>query len=96
MSEPVQASRFLRQRENCRELRPGSDDPIVRLKGCPDCYGYGWFVANPFAEYNKRFYQCPTCIEAKRHFDKTGELPGDIAAALDRFTIQLAAGEERG
>lgn len=63
-------------------VSPVSNDEVVRMKGCPDCEGRGWFCLNPFAPYNKKYKQCPTCIDAKRHYEKHGVLPEDIEKAL--------------
>lgn len=73
---------MLRSAENAREIRMGTGDLVVKLTGCPDCGGRGWFCENPFAEFNKRYIQCPTCLAAKRHFDAHGTLPADIEAAM--------------
>ncbi len=82
---------MLRPLENARTLRPGTDDPIIRMQGCPDCGGWGWICTNPFARFNRKIVQCPTCEDAKRHFDAVGSLPVDIQAALDK-----AVGDSRG
>lgn len=74
----------LRPLENARTLRPGTDDPIVKMRGCPDCDGWGWICLNPFAAFNRRIVQCPTCEDAKLHFDKHGTIPDDIAAAMSQ------------
>ena len=44
-----------------RQICAFSDDKIIRRKDCPDCGGRGWFCENPFAEFNKRYFQCATC-----------------------------------
>ncbi len=72
-------------------LRPIESAPVLHaeenfaysaLKGCPDCGGRGWVMENPFAEYNRVTRVCPTCWDAKKHFDAHGVLPADIAAAM--------------
>lgn len=73
---------MLRPLENAPPIQAGSDDEIVRMRGCPDCYGRGWFLKHPFAMYNQEYVQCPTCLSAKQHFDKYGTLPRDIAMAM--------------
>jgi hypothetical protein len=73
---------MLRPIEGARTIIAGSNDPIIRMKGCPDCGGYGWLIENPFAQYNKKYIQCPTCLDAKRHHDEHGTIPADIAAAI--------------
>lgn len=75
-------SDMLRPLENAPALHPGEDREYPVLKNCPDCGGRGWFCENPFAEYNKRYRACPTCLDSKRHFEEYGELPADIAAAM--------------
>lgn len=73
---------MLRPMESAREIRMDTNDLVVKLEGCPDCNGRGWFCTNPFAEFNRRYVQCPTCADAKRHYDAHGELPADIVAAM--------------
>lgn len=79
---PGESRPMLRPLDTAREIRAGTDDPIVKMHGCPDCSGRGWFCENPFASFNKKYLQCPTCLSAKQHFDKHGSLPDDIAAAM--------------
>ena len=57
------------------EIRPGSDDIIIKWKDCPICKGLGWIVDNPFKEYNKEYFQCKTCLTTKQYFDEHGKLP---------------------
>jgi len=57
------------------EIRVPSDDIIIRWKDCPHCDGRGWWLDNPFKEYNKITYQCKTCLESKAYFDKHGTVP---------------------
>lgn len=63
-----------------RRLQPGSDDPIIKMNGCPDCGGRGWFRTNPFAPYNADYRQCKTCEDAKVYFDAHGKLPDELTA----------------
>ncbi len=56
-------------------LWPGTDQPIVRWKDCPDCGGWGWFCVNSFALYNKEFRQCATCKTTHDYYSEHGELP---------------------
>lgn len=78
----LNAKPMLRPLANARPIGPLGDPAYVKLKGCPDCDGRGWFVLRPFAETNRGVVQCPTCLAAKIHFDQFGELPADIQAAM--------------
>lgn len=61
----------------------GVDGVVVRLKGCPDCFGRGYFLIEPFKQGGGagNMTQCPTCLSASEHFDKNGYIPADIASA---------------
>ena len=78
----VRRMNMMRPIENAPVLHAGQDFEYPALKGCPDCGGRGWLWENPFAEYNRVTRACPTCWDAKKHFDAHGELPADITAAL--------------
>lgn len=82
--------RSMRPLESAREIRAGSDDPIIRMKGCPDCGGLGWRCTTPFATVNVRYVQCPTCEDAKRHVDEHGTLPADIAEAMSTCGVRAS------
>jgi hypothetical protein len=65
------------------------DDQIVRLNGCPDCQGRGWFLINPFATGGgngcggiANLCQCLTCLDSKSYWDAHGELPPEIRPLL--------------
>lgn len=70
------------------------DEKIVRLPGCPDCQGRGWFLINPFATYPwpaggwQNHRQCDTCLQAEAHWQATGTLP---AALFERLAPEWAA-----
>ncbi len=66
------------------------DSKIIRLRGCPDCDGRGWFLINPFATGGgngcggiTNTCQCQTCFAAKEYWDKNGELPPEL---IERMT----------
>jgi len=73
---------------NVRPVPFSPSDWVVKLRGCPDCGGRGWFLINPFRVssggagglYNVT--QCKTCLRSKRHFDETGTLPEDVVARM--------------
>ena len=75
------------------------DDLAVRLKGCPDCDGRGWFLIRPFATGSTNglgglgnMTQCLTCLDAHAYFNTHGTLPREllevpsIAAAIAETT----------
>ena len=68
--------------KNAIPIYAGMDQEYAKLKGCPECEGRGYFCLNPFAETNKKFVRCQTCVEAERYFKKHGELPEHIASKI--------------
>lgn len=65
-------------------------DEVLKLKGCPDCNGRGYFTIQPFLTGGNNLCggmrnatQCPTCKSAHDYFEKNGKLPDDIAAAME-------------
>jgi hypothetical protein len=73
---------MLRSLKTAQTLNPAIDGDIIKLKGCPDCGGRGWFCDNPFIEHGKTYKQCPTCLAAFIHHGKHGTLPEDIEKAM--------------
>lgn len=76
-----------RGRGDCTPLK-GHDD-IVKMKGCPDCNGRGYFLINPFATGGTNgcggignCCQCQTCLNAKAYWDKHGHLPPELVAEM--------------
>lgn len=72
-----------------RRGRPTDPKPItgdvVRMQGCPDCCGRGYFLINPFATGGSNgaggagnVTQCLTCLDCKAYWDIHGELPPEI------------------
>lgn len=67
-----------------------SGDEVIKLKGCPDCKGRGYFLIQPFLTGGSNLCggisnttQCPTCKSAHDYYEKHGKLPDDIAAAME-------------
>lgn len=59
-----------------------ADDQVIKLAGCPDCTGRGWFLINPFATGGgggagglENMTQCRTCVSAHKHYEAHGVLP---------------------
>lgn len=80
------------QRGKLMPGRPANPQPldrnstVVRLQGCPDCKGRGWFLINPFATGGSNgaggignMCQCETCLSAKQYWDQHGALPPELA-----------------
>jgi hypothetical protein len=65
-----------------RKIHVGTDQDIIKMRGCPDCGGRGYFIANPFAPYGLDYRQCKTCWDAKQHYDAHGSLPDELAARI--------------
>lgn len=75
-------------------------DAAIRMLGCPDCDGRGWFLINPFATGGpggaggfSNMCQCLTCLDSKRYYDAFGELPPSVVADMQRHK---AARQPRG
>lgn len=71
-----------------RGFKPG--DEVIRLNGCPDCLGRGYFLIQPFLTGGGNGIggignttQCPTCKSAHDYYQHHGKLPDDIAAAME-------------
>jgi hypothetical protein len=82
-------SALLRGRpENPKGFRPGDD--VIKLRGCPDCKGRGWFLINPFATSPPpaggigNMCQCQTCASAKAYYDAHGCLPPQLVEAMEQ------------
>lgn len=65
------------------------DSSVVKMKGCPDCEGRGWFLINPFATGGtngcggiSNMCQCMTCKDAEAYFKENGDLPEEIKTLL--------------
>lgn len=65
-------------------------DTVVRMDGCPDCSGRGWFLINPFATGGPNGMggignqmQCLTCLDCKTYYDQHGKLPPEIAKEME-------------
>ncbi len=74
------------------------DGNLVRLNGCPDCHGRGWFLINPFATGGSNGFggignlcQCLTCLDSKAYWDQHGELPPEIRHLLPAEIRDLRA-----
>ena len=65
------------------EIYAGTDQEYIALKICPDCNGRGWLIDKPFAQYNKRTFQCKTCVNAKAYFDEHGKLPEELIKRIE-------------
>lgn len=70
-----------------RGLDPGGE--VIRMAGCPDCNGRGWFLIHPFKTGGSggcggltNTTQCPTCRAGHDHYRLHGRLPQDIADAM--------------
>lgn len=66
------------------------DDTIVKMDGCPDCKGRGWFLINPFATGGfggcggiGNSTQCQTCVNTEKYFKETGKIPRSIWIRMD-------------
>ncbi len=63
---------------------------VVRLKGCPDCDGRGYFLINPFAMSDGGFggiankTQCLTCLDAQAYWNEHRRLPQEIEPHVAR------------
>ena len=67
-----------------KRIYPGTDQVYIKLRGCPDCGGLGWFIEDPFAHPigSMIHRSCLTCERSKKHYDDTGELPEDVVARM--------------
>lgn len=90
-----EVSLLLSEVERRLPIRRGKGDPpeplswgskIVKMTGCPDCGGRGYFLINPFATGGGdgvggpgNRTQCLTCLDSEAYFKKHGELPVEIA-----------------
>lgn len=77
-----------RGRGDCKPL--DHDSTIVKLKGCPDCDGRGYFLINPFATGGsngaggiRNCGQCQTCLNAKEYWDRYGQLPPELVSEME-------------
>jgi len=64
-------------------------DDVVRLKGCPDCSGRGYYLIQPFATGGsngagglRNMCQCQTCADSKAYYIEFGELPPSVVADM--------------
>lgn len=72
-----------------------SQSLVVKLYGCPDCQGRGYFLINPFAVGgfdgaggigNK--CQCQTCVSAQAYWNEHGKLPPDVVDRMTSKTLE--------
>lgn len=61
------------------------DTNVIRMEGCPDCNGRGWFLINPFATGGsngaggyRNMCQCLTCLDCQSYWNEHGTLPEGI------------------
>lgn len=74
------------------------DSEVIRMRGCPDCDGRGYFLINPFGMGGSNgagglgnMCQCQTCFNAKKSFDEYGRLPPEILTRqLSRLKAAVA------
>ena len=70
------------------------DTKVVKLPGCPDCDGRGWFLINPFgtgggggAGGYRNMCQCQTCANSEKYWKEHGELPPEIAKEMEEAKV---------
>lgn len=64
-------------------------DDVIRLKGCPDCDGRGYFLIQPFVSGGsngagglRNMCQCQTCADSQAYCMAYGELPPSVVADM--------------
>lgn len=70
------------------------DTQVVKLKGCPDCTGRGWFLINPFETGGsdgsggyRNMCQCQTCLNTEKYWKEHGVLPPEIAKEMEEAKV---------
>lgn len=73
---------------NPESIHPCAD--VVRLKGCPDCGGRGYYLIEPFrtggsngAGGLSNMCPCLTCVDSNAYWKEFGELPPSVVTDME-------------